>query len=83
MGARAVSVSDAGPGRGSRSRVALHSQALVVGLRQLTAKPAGVCVIEGKRVSRQPAVDVNRVVLGGQVVVIVAMLVLRSVLPHC
>jgi hypothetical protein len=55
----------------------------VVGLRQLTAKPAGVCVIEGKRVSRQPAVDVNRVVLGGQVVVIVAMLVLRSVLPHC
>jgi uncharacterized spore protein YtfJ len=48
----------------------------------LTAKPAGVYVIEGDRVSWRPAVDVNRIVLGGQIVMIVALLVLRSVLRH-
>jgi uncharacterized spore protein YtfJ len=48
----------------------------------LAAKPAGVYVIEGNRVSWRPAVDVNRIVLGGQIVVIVALLVLRSVLRH-
>ena len=48
----------------------------------LTAKPAGVYVIEGTRVSWRPAVDVNRIVLGGQIVAIVALLVLRSVLRH-
>ena len=48
----------------------------------LAAKPAGVYVIEGSTVSWRPAVDVNRIILGGQVVVIVALLVLRSVLRH-
>ena len=46
------------------------------------AKPAGVYVIEGDSVRWRPAVDVNRVVLGAQVVMIVALLVLRSVLRH-
>ena len=46
----------------------------------LTAKPAGMYVIEGNAARWQPAVDVNRIVLGGQVVAIVALLVLRSVL---
>jgi uncharacterized spore protein YtfJ len=45
----------------------------------LTAKPAGVYIIEGNHVRWQPAVDVNRIVLGGQVVAIVALLVLRGV----
>ncbi len=46
----------------------------------LMAKPAGVYVIEGNHVRWQPAVDVNRIVLGGQIVAIVALLVLRGVL---
>ena len=44
------------------------------------AKPAGVYVITGDTVKWQPAVDVNRIVLGGQIVAIVLLLVLRSVL---
>ena len=48
----------------------------------IAAKPAGVYVIEGDSVRWRPAVDVNRVVLGAQVVMIVALLVLRSVLRH-
>jgi uncharacterized spore protein YtfJ len=48
----------------------------------IAAKPAGAYVIEGNSVSWRPALDVNRIVLGGQIVVIVALLVLRSVLRH-
>ncbi|HZV50733.1 MAG TPA: sporulation protein [Candidatus Dormibacteraeota bacterium] len=44
------------------------------------ARPAGVFIIRGDRVRWQPAVDVNRVILGGQVVFVVALLVLRSIL---
>jgi uncharacterized spore protein YtfJ len=44
----------------------------------LSAKPLGVFVLKEGRVSWQPAVDVNRVVLGGQIVAVVALLVLRS-----
>ena len=44
------------------------------------ARPAGVYVIRGDRVDWQPAVDVNRVILGGQIAFIVGLLVLRSVL---
>jgi uncharacterized spore protein YtfJ len=46
----------------------------------LEAKPAGVYVLEGNNVTWRPAVDVNRIVLGAQVVMIVALLVVRSVL---
>jgi uncharacterized spore protein YtfJ len=46
----------------------------------LTAKPAGAWIIRGDKVSWEPAIDVNRIVLGGQVMIIVALLVLRSVL---
>ena len=45
-----------------------------------TAKPMGVFVIRGDDASWRPAIDVNRVVLGGQIVAIVALLVLRSIL---
>ena len=44
------------------------------------AKPAGVYVISGDTVRWQPAVDVNRIILGGQVVAVVLLLVLRSIL---
>ncbi len=46
----------------------------------IVAKPAGVYVIEGNAVRWRPAVDVNRIALGAQVVMTVALLVLRSLL---
>jgi uncharacterized spore protein YtfJ len=46
----------------------------------LVAKPAGAFVITGGEVRWRPAVNVNRIVLGGQVVVIMLLFVVRSVL---
>jgi uncharacterized spore protein YtfJ len=40
----------------------------------LSAKPAGAYVIKGETVQWQPAVDVNRIVMGGQLVAMVALL---------
>ena len=48
----------------------------------LTAKPAGMYVIRDGSATWQPALDVNRIVLGGQIVAIVALLVLRSLLKR-
>ena len=45
-----------------------------------SAKGLGVFVLKGGEVTWRPAVDVNRIVLGGQIVAIVALLVARSVL---
>lgn len=45
----------------------------------LVASPAGAYVIKGGEVAWRPAVDVNRLAFGGQVVAIAALLVLRSV----
>ena len=45
-----------------------------------TADPAGVYVVKDGQVSWRPAVDVNRVVMGGQIVAIVMAMVLRSLL---
>jgi hypothetical protein len=47
----------------------------------MTHEPVS-CPIKGNTVSWRPAVDLNRIVIGGQIVVIVALLVLRSVLRH-
>jgi len=41
--------------------------------------PTGVFVIKEGKVRWQPAVDVNRVILGGQVVAIVALLTIRTI----
>jgi len=43
----------------------------------LVAKPLGVFVIKDGSVSWRPAVDVNKVILGGQIIAVVAMLTLR------
>ena len=48
----------------------------------LSAKPAGAYVIRGDKVSWEPAIDVNRAILGGQIVAIVLLLVLRSILTR-
>jgi uncharacterized spore protein YtfJ len=45
----------------------------------LTARPAGMFVIKEGGATWQPALDLNRVILGGQVVAIVALLVVRSI----
>jgi hypothetical protein len=46
----------------------------------LSAKPLGVFVVRDGRVSWRPAIDVNRVILGSQIVAVVALLVVRSIL---
>jgi uncharacterized spore protein YtfJ len=45
----------------------------------LTARPVGAFVIRGDELTWRPAVDVTRIVLGGQVVAIVALLTIRAV----
>ncbi len=45
----------------------------------LRAKPAGAFVIRDGSVRWQPAVDVNRVVLGAQVVAVIGLLVIRTI----
>ncbi|OFW67393.1 MAG: hypothetical protein A2Z12_05945 [Actinobacteria bacterium RBG_16_68_21] len=46
----------------------------------LSARPVGVYRIESGKVTWEPALDLTRIALLGQVVAIVALLVLRSVL---
>jgi uncharacterized spore protein YtfJ len=46
----------------------------------LSAKPLGVFVIKADKVSWQPAVDVNKIILGAQVVAVVAMFTVRAIL---
>jgi uncharacterized spore protein YtfJ len=48
----------------------------------LTAKPAGMYVIRDGEATWQPALDLNRVILGGQIVAIVGLLVLRAILKR-
>jgi uncharacterized spore protein YtfJ len=48
----------------------------------LTAKPAGMFVIRNGDAEWRPALDLNRVIIGGQIVAIVALLVLRSILKR-
>jgi uncharacterized spore protein YtfJ len=45
----------------------------------ITAKPAGVFVIREGGAEWKPALDLNRVILGGQLVAIVAVLALRAI----
>lgn len=45
----------------------------------LDARPAGAFVIKGEDVSWIPAIDLNRIILGAQVLLIVAILSWRSV----
>ena len=46
----------------------------------LTAEPVGVFVIKGDTVAWRPSVDAGRVILGAQVVAVVALLTLRAFL---
>jgi uncharacterized spore protein YtfJ len=46
----------------------------------LIVRPVGVFVVKDGNVSWQPAVDVTRIVLGGQAIAVIALLTIRSVL---
>jgi uncharacterized spore protein YtfJ len=56
-----------GTGRGSGSGFGLN------------ARPAGAFLVRGDDVVWRPAIDLNRVILGGQIVAIVALLAIRSI----
>jgi uncharacterized spore protein YtfJ len=45
----------------------------------LVARPVGAFVIRGDEITWRPAVDVNRIVMGGQIVAIVALLTIRAI----
>jgi uncharacterized spore protein YtfJ len=45
----------------------------------LIARPVGAFVIRGDQITWRPAVDVNRIALGGQIVAIVALLTIRAI----
>ena len=57
-----------GPGKGSGSGFGV------------TARPVGAYVLREGELSWRPAVDVNRIILGGQAVVIVALLTIRAII---
>ena len=59
---------ESGEGEGSRA-----------GFR-LSARPVGAFVVKGDEVSWKPAVDATRIALGGQIVALVALLVIGSLL---
>lgn len=46
----------------------------------LRARPVGAFVIRGEHVSWEPARDPNRAILGGQLVALAGLLVLRSIM---
>jgi len=46
----------------------------------VSAKPLGVFVLRDGKVAWRPAIDVNKVIIGGQIVAVTALLVARAVL---
>jgi uncharacterized spore protein YtfJ len=44
------------------------------------ARPVGAFIIRDGDLNWRPAVDVNRIILGGQVVVVVALLTIRAII---
>ncbi|HZD01806.1 MAG TPA: spore germination protein GerW family protein [Actinomycetes bacterium] len=46
----------------------------------ITARPVGAFVLRQGELSWRPAVDVTRIVLGGQVVAVVALLTVRAII---
>jgi uncharacterized spore protein YtfJ len=46
----------------------------------ISAKPLGVFVIKDGKVGWRPAIDINKVIVGGQIVAIVALLTVRALI---
>src|SRR6266516_7151461 len=70
-------VSGGGGGEGGRAGDEDQGAGGGFGLR---VSPTGVFVVRDGEVSWQPAVDVNRIVLGGQLIAVLVLLTVRSVL---
>jgi uncharacterized spore protein YtfJ len=45
----------------------------------MTTTPVGAFVIKDGNVTWRPAIDINKVILGGQIVAVVALLTIRSI----
>ena len=45
----------------------------------VSARPVGAFLIEGDEVTWRPAVDLNKIILGAQVVAVVALLTIRAI----
>jgi uncharacterized spore protein YtfJ len=45
----------------------------------INARPVGAFLIRGDEMTWKPTIDLNRIVLGGQIVAIVALLTIRSI----
>jgi uncharacterized spore protein YtfJ len=45
----------------------------------INARPVGAFLIRGNEMTWQPAIDVTRIVLGGQIVAVVALFAIRSI----
>jgi uncharacterized spore protein YtfJ len=72
-----------GGGSGTGPEVDERQRGGIGGGLGLSAKPLGAFVIKDGRVSWRPAIDVNKVIVGGQIVAIVGLLVIRSILRRC
>ena len=48
----------------------------------MLARPSGVFVLRGDRVSWKPVIDVNRIIMGGQIVALAGLFVLRSLIRY-
>lgn len=68
-----------GGGGGSGEREGEATEAGRGGGFGVSSRPVGAFIIRGRNVSWQPAIDVTRIVLLGQVVGITALLVLRGI----
>ena len=68
-----------GGGGGSGEGIAADGQGSGQGVGfGVNARASGMYVIDGTQVRWQPAVDVNKIIMGAQVVAIVALLVARA-----
>ncbi|NUT35854.1 MAG: sporulation protein [Hamadaea sp.] len=45
----------------------------------IAAKPVGVFIVRDGKVSWRPAVDINKIIMGGQIVLAVALLTVRAI----
>jgi uncharacterized spore protein YtfJ len=71
-----------GGGSGTGPEVDEHQSGGIGGGLGLSAKALGVFVIRDGRVSWRPAVDVNKVIVGGQIIAVIALVVVGSILKR-
>ncbi|HEU4348631.1 MAG TPA: spore germination protein GerW family protein [Actinoplanes sp.] len=70
-----------GAGGGARTAGADHQPEGTGGGVGMTAKPLGAFVIRADgKVHWQPAIDINKVIMGGQIVAVTALLVARALI---